>query len=158
MAPHFSVENATESFLETEPLRVALTRICDIEKISQSVAVLLSSDEYVRDLNVRFRNVKSTTDVLTFPSGQQSPFPLGDIAISIPYAQRQALLRGVSLADELTALIVHGVLHLVGYDDETEADKLRMQQRMNEVGEMMGTPIDAFWTSVLHQNGEEDGE
>ena len=89
---------------------------------------------------------------------RESPFPLGDIAISIPYAQRQALLRGVSLADELTALIVHGVLHLVGYDDETEADKLRMQQRMNEVGEMIGTPIDAFWTSVLHQNGEEDGE
>ena len=158
MAPHFSVEDATESALDTEPLRVALVKVCDIEKITQSVNVLLSSDEQVRDLNSRFRNVDATTDVLTFPSGQPSPFPLGDIAISIPYAERQAKLRGVPLEDELIALIVHGALHLVGYDDEAESDKLLMQKRMNEVGEMIGTPIDAFWTSVLHQDGDGDGE
>ena len=158
MGPHFSVENATESALDTEPLRGALARVCEIENITQSVTVLLSSDEHIRNLNSRFRNVDSTTDVLTFPSGQPSPFPLGDIAISTPYAERQAQLRGVPLENEHIALIVHGVLHLLGYDDETEADKLRMQHRMNEIGEMIGTPIDASWTSVLHQDGEEDGE
>jgi ssRNA-specific RNase YbeY (16S rRNA maturation enzyme) len=42
----------------------------------------------------------------------------------------------------------------VGYDDEEEDDKTAMQKRMNEIGELIGTPIDAFWTSVLHQDEE----
>ncbi|MEI7576639.1 MAG: rRNA maturation RNase YbeY [Armatimonadota bacterium] len=150
----FSVENATESELELSKLQLALEKVCGIEEISQSVHVLVTTDQQVQELNQRFRGIDATTDVLTFPSGQNHPFPLGDIAISLPYAQRQASARGVGLEQELIALIVHGVLHLKGYDDVQDEDKLRMQTRMNEIGEMIGTPIDAFWTSVLHQEEE----
>lgn len=158
MTPHFSVENDSSFELESDRLSSVLAQICELEGISQSVNVLLTSDEAVRALNARFRGIDSPTDVLTFPSGEGLPFPLGDIAVSVPYAKLQAEARGVELHDELIALIVHGVLHLLGHDDETDAERLKMQSRMNEIGEMIGTPIDASWTSVLHQSGEEDGE
>ena len=151
--PH-SVENATTVPVDLASLQDVLVRVCGIVHVTQSVHILLSDDEAIQELNQRFRGVDSTTDVLTFPSGQREPFPLGDIAISVPYAERQAQARGVSAHNEFIALIVHGVLHLVGYDDEEEDDKTAMQKRMNEIGELIGTPIDAFWTSVLHQDEE----
>lgn len=154
MTPHHTVENHSEQAIELDPLRAALAKIAEIEDIVQPVHVLLTSSERICELNTRFRHIDAETDVLTFPSGQGHPFPLGDIAVSVPYAKRQAELRGVSTEDELIALIVHGVLHLVGYDDEEESEKLKMQSRMNEIGEMIGTPIDAHWTSVLHQEEE----
>jgi probable rRNA maturation factor len=149
-----TVENATTVHVDLASLEDVLARVCGLVQVTQSVHILLSGDEAIQELNQRFRGIDSTTDVLTFPSGQREPFPLGDIAISVPYAERQAQARGVSAHNELIALIVHGVLHLVGYDDEEEDDKTAMQKRMNEIGELIGTPIDAFWTSVLHQDEE----
>ncbi len=154
MAPQHTVECEIDSHVDVAFLLDRLNRICLIEGVGQAVHVLVTGSEKVQELNLRFRGVDLDTDVLTFPSGQGLPFPLGDIAISHPYAVRQAEQRGVSTEEELVALIVHGVLHLVGYDDETEPDKLRMQTRMNEIGEMIGTPIDAYWTSVMHQEEE----
>ena len=154
MAPQHTVENSTEVVLELVPLLDCLNRVCQIEGVGQSVHVLVTDSDHVHDLNQRFRGVDADTDVLTFPSGQGLPFPLGDIAISLPYAMRQAEHRGVSIENELVALIVHGVLHLGGFDDETESDRLSMQKRMNEIGERIGTPIDAGWSSVLHREEE----
>jgi rRNA maturation RNase YbeY len=154
MAPLHIVENSSATSVSLDPLRACLSLVCEIEEVSQPVNVMLMGSQELRELNKTFRGVDADTDVLTFPSGQALPFPLGDIAISLPYANRQAALRGVSTENELVALIVHGVLHLVGYDDETEEDRLNMQIRMNEIGETIGTPIDAHWTSVLHQEEE----
>ena len=154
MGSPFSIENETGFELNLSATQLALEKVCEIESIQQAVNVLLTTDQQVQELNLRFRGIDGPTDVLTFPSGQSQPFPLGDIAISLPYAQRQATARGVSLEHELIALIVHGVLHLKGYDDEQDEDKVKMQTRMNEIGEMIGTPIDAFWTSVLHREEE----
>lgn len=154
MTPLHTVEDSSDSNVSLGPLRACLSLVCEIEEVSQSVNVMLMGSQQVRELNRKFRGVDADTDVLTFPSGQAFPFPLGDIAISLPYATLQAALRGVSTENELVALIVHGVLHLVGYDDETEEDRLNMQIRMNEIGETIGTPIDAHWTSVLHQEEE----
>lgn len=154
MAPQHSVDDLTGSELDLSELNQTLARICEIEAISQAVHIQLTSDDEIQRLNRGFRGVNASTDVLTFPSGQGAPFPLGDIAISVPYAFRQAEARGVSLHDEVIALMVHGVLHLVGLDDETEEDRSEMQRRMNELGDVIGTPIDASWTSVLHQEEE----
>jgi probable rRNA maturation factor len=150
MVAHSIVNNSGQT-LDTEFVLKVLQGTCDLQRIHQAVIVNLTHDDEMRALNSKFRNVSETTDVLTFPSGMGLPFPQGDIAISVPYAQSQADLRGVSLENEIAALVIHGVLHLVGYDDEEDDDKKRMQDAMKKVAQELAIPIDAEWTSILHQ-------
>lgn len=145
------LENTTQNEIDSEYLESILFRACEYCEITQSVSVRILSEHEIIDLNTRFRGKSEATDVLTFPSGLQEPFPAGDIAICIQYAEAQAKLRGVDTTNELSALIIHGVLHLAGFDDETDADRKEMQQEMKLIGEKLAVPIDAEWTSVLHQ-------
>jgi probable rRNA maturation factor len=114
------------------------------------VCVLLTDDEEMRHLNRHYRNVDDSTDVLSFPAGEFPGAPLGDIAISVPYAERQAKARGVSLQQELAYLAIHGGLHLLGFDDETEPDRADMVDRMNEAATEAGLKPDREWASLLH--------
>ena len=115
-----------------------------------AVCVLLTDDEEMRRLNRQFRNLDESTDVLSFPAGEFPGAPLGDIAISIPYAERQAKARGVSLQQELGYLAIHGGLHLLGFDDETEPDRAAMVDKMNEAATAAGLRPDREWASILH--------
>ena len=74
----------------------------------------------------------------------------GDIAISVPFAQRQAAARGVSLDVELQYLAIHGALHLIGWDDVEDREREQMQAEMNRIGGFVGLPPDPEWGSVLH--------
>src|SRR5580658_10417459 len=100
--------------------------------------LLLTSDSRVQDLNKRFRGVDEETDVLTFPAGDHAGNQLGDVAIAVPFAERQAKLRRVSLSQELGFLAIHGALHLVGFDDQTEDDRREMLRQMNIVASNSG--------------------
>jgi rRNA maturation RNase YbeY len=111
--------------------------------------VLLTHDEDIRRLNREFRHLDEPTDVLTFPSGEEDP--LGDIAIALPYASRQAEKRGVPLEQELAYLAIHGALHLAGFDDETEPERARMVREMNRIATELGLPPDEEWGSLLHE-------
>jgi probable rRNA maturation factor len=107
------------------------------------VTVLLTTDETVRDLNRRFRRKNKPTDVLSFPAKPlQNAKPgervAGDIAISVPTARRQGDACGHSLNMELKVLILHGLLHLAGYDHETDAG--RMQRRERKLRAQLGLP------------------
>ena len=90
-----------------------------------SLTILFSDDLHIQRLNREFRNKDKPTDVLSFPGGDPIPgMPepgryLGDIIISVPTASRQANESGHSLEAELQLLVIHGVLHLLGYDHET---------------------------------------
>lgn len=78
-------------------------------------------DRRIRTLNRRYRRQDRATDVLAFPAPASGPGGLlGDIVISLPYAARQARRRGEPLAAELDRLLLHGYLHLLGYDHETD--------------------------------------
>lgn len=112
------------------------------------VCVLLTEDDEMRELNHRFRNLDESTDVLTFPA--LDPSTLGDIAISIPYAERQAKRRGVSLKQEIGFLAIHGGLHLLGFDDESEDDRRTMVDEMNRAALAAGLKQDHEWASLLH--------
>lgn len=119
------------------------------------VDLLLTDDDEIQTLNHRFRQIDAPTDVLTFPAYlgdlPESPEePIGDIAISVPYAQRQATVRGVSLSNELAMLAIHGALHLVGFDDIEEQDRRMMQEEMNAMAIALGLEPDPEWSSVLH--------
>lgn len=115
------------------------------------IGLLLTDDETVRRLNLEHRGVDRTTDVLSFsfehwghwegdddapraddadvpdwPTHDEEP-PLGDIVVSVPQAARQAASQGVPLRRELALLIVHGALHLLGYDHYEDEDRETMQ-------------------------------
>jgi probable rRNA maturation factor len=82
------------------------------------VSVLFCGDARMRSLNARFRRKDKTTDVLAFPAPAGGL--LGDIVVSVPYAKRQARRRGEPASRELDRLLLHGFLHLLGYDHETD--------------------------------------
>jgi rRNA maturation RNase YbeY len=94
------------------------------------VSVLFVSDRTIRRLNKAYLNHDYPTDVLAFPQqgGVSSPQPhlFGDVVISVETAARQAKEHGHSLDQELALLLIHGILHLSGYDDTTPAARRRM--------------------------------
>lgn len=77
------------------------------------------SDDRIRQLNRRYRGFDRATDVLSFPTGEEN-VSLGDIAISVERARAQARQNGLTLELEIAQLILHGLLHLCGYDHETD--------------------------------------
>jgi rRNA maturation RNase YbeY len=150
---NITVLNQSGRRLRTAPLRTAAeTALSQHGRAFSPVCILLTGDDEVRDLNRRFRGIDENTDVLTFPSAV--PQILGDIAISVPYAHRQAEARGVSLAQELGFLAIHGILHLVGFDDEAEADRAEMVDQMNAAAVAAGLKPDYEWSSILHGGQE----
>lgn len=106
-----------DSLIETVVSKAYETLKIDEEK---TLNVILINDEKMKDFNTRFASKEATTDVLSFPSGLETE--LGDIFISIDKARAQAEEYGHSLDREIGFLIVHGILHCVGYTHETEDD------------------------------------
>jgi probable rRNA maturation factor len=100
---------------------------------ADSLAVCLVSDRRMREYNRTFRGTDATTDVLSFPSdplpGPVAERHLGDIVISVPAARRQARGAGHSLGRELKILALHGYLHLLGHDHETDDGSMKRLER-----------------------------
>jgi probable rRNA maturation factor len=95
------------------------------------VTVLLTTDATIRKLNRQFRGKNQATDVLSFPAeGIGVEKIAGDLAISVPAALKQAVDQGHSLATEIKVLILHGLLHLAGYDHETDEGKMARRERL----------------------------
>jgi probable rRNA maturation factor len=91
------------------------------------IVVLLTDDESVRTLNARFRGQDKATNVLSFPAAPMPGAPLGDIALAFGVCQAEARARNKPLADHLRHLVIHGVLHLAGYDHQDEREAARME-------------------------------
>jgi probable rRNA maturation factor len=118
--------------------RSAQAILSNLGETSAELGILLVGDQRMRGLNRRYRGKNHTTDVLAFamrearPPHHSHPMPdmLGDVVISVPTAWRQAMEAGRSLDDELAWLLVHGILHLCGYDHERNKNEaLRMHRR-----------------------------
>ena len=104
---------------------------------NQTATIAFVSDRRMRELNRSFRGIGKTTDVLSFPAGedeseQTATINLGDIAISVERAESQAAEYGLKFDSEIAQLILHGLLHLCGYDHEAdngEMDRLELRLR-----------------------------
>jgi probable rRNA maturation factor len=104
------------------------------------VTIAFVSDRVMRELNRRWRGKEGTTDVLSFPAGQDEfekaeGLTLGDVVISVEQAARQAAEHGLEFDEEVSQLILHGLLHLCGHDHETDngemnALELRLRRRL----------------------------
>ncbi len=109
------------------------------EGIEGEVALLVTDDAGIRQMNRDFRDIDRATDVLSFPAGEQGNGAfLGDIAISFERAAAQAAEYGHCLERELSFLAVHGTLHLMGYDHMEEAERLAMFAIQEKILEEMG--------------------
>lgn len=135
-----SVEVAVESTeIDIKALRTLAERVMAGEAVARgtALAVLVTDDEEMRRMNREFLGIDEPTDVLSFPDeaddfvqGVANEPLLGDIAIALPTAQRQAQAAGHPLAAEMAHLLVHGILHLCGYDHvESAEDEARMRER-----------------------------
>jgi probable rRNA maturation factor len=102
-----------------------------IGKQGSSATIAFVSDKTMRQLNRQFRGVNQATDVLSFPTEDGDEKNLGDIAISVDTATTQAKQNGLTLDEEVAQLILHGLLHLSGYDHETDKGEMnRLELRL----------------------------
>ncbi len=97
------------------------------------LSIVLTGDDQIQNLNRIYRKKNRPTDVLAFAQregayGEQAGRLLGDVVISVPTARRQAQARAATLRSELTMLLAHGLLHLLGWDHQTDAADRRMRR------------------------------
>jgi probable rRNA maturation factor len=109
-----------------------------IQMKDRELSILLTGDNQIQKLNRLYRRKNRPTDVLAFSQhegelGDLADRLLGDVVVSIPTARRQAEARKRDLVSELTMLLAHGLLHLVGWDHETPAKDRRMQVETNRL-------------------------
>lgn len=122
------------------------------------VSILITDDEVIKELNTEYRDIKKTTDVLSFPAidfaspadfkcikGQSEYFNpetgeliLGDIALSVQKIKAQADQYGHSVRREFAFLITHSILHLLGYDHINDEERLEMEKRQEEILSSLG--------------------
>lgn len=107
---------------------------------AREVTVLLADDAAVRDLNARFRGKDAATNVLSFPAAPSAAPHLGDVALASGVCAREAAAQGKPLAHHLQHLVVHGVLHLLSFDHETDVEAEEMEALERTVLAGLGVP------------------
>jgi probable rRNA maturation factor len=126
----------------TRKVLLTLDNLDRLEEEITEISIAFVDDDAMTELNKKFRGKKKTTDVLTFPADDSynepsaTGRPLGDIVISVDQARRQAAEEKHSLATEIRYLVVHGVLHALGYDHETDSGEMNALEV--EVREVVG--------------------
>ncbi|MGJ3240666.1 MAG: rRNA maturation RNase YbeY [Anaerolineae bacterium] len=129
------IQNPQGITLDEDQIRQAILVVLARHPQAQtaSVTVVIADDEVVQTLNRQHRGVDTPTDVLSFPADPLPPelaelegLYLGDLVIAYPYASAQAKRLHHSLNDTLALLVVHGTLHLLGYDHDTRSNRAQM--------------------------------
>jgi probable rRNA maturation factor len=127
-------------YVRTRSLAALARRALAAEDVAAgtSISIVVTDDVTVRDLNKRFLGIDAATDVLSFGLGGRTKFvgsgrELGEVIISYAAASRQAREARHPVEDELAHLLVHGVLHLLGYDHERDRDERRMRAREESI-------------------------
>lgn len=152
----FSVDNQME-----ELIKRAVDQVLSYEAFSKKaeVDIMLTDNSAIRELNKKYRGIDSATDVLSFPmlefeegyeedghvelgvedlNPESGEVILGDIVISLERAKEQSEEYGHSLSREVAFLVVHSMLHLLGYDHIQESDRVIMRRKEEEILEEMG--------------------
>lgn len=128
-----AVNRQRKTKIDTKAWEAFAAKAADaIGKANHSATIAFVSDKTIRQLNRQFRGVDKATDVLSFPAGDDANNSnLGDIAISVETAGAQARENGLTFDEEVAQLILHGLLHLSGYDHETDDGEMnRLELRL----------------------------
>jgi probable rRNA maturation factor len=163
-----ALDSAARARVDIEATRALCARVLEEEEVedASAVTIVFAGDELLRSLNREHRDLDVPTDVLSFPAWESGleaddefappevprdaddPGPyLGDIAISVETAARQAAEANLTIEQELAHLVLHGLLHILGYDHETPDDDAAMRAREEGI---LGPAIHA---STAHADG-----
>jgi len=96
---------------------------------NKDIELILTTDEEIQELNKTYRKLDKPTDVLSFPLEDMPGMPLGSIVISLDTAKRNANELNHSIEEEIKLLFIHGLLHLHGYDHETDNGEMREKEK-----------------------------
>lgn len=141
------VTNVEIPELITEDLMIRAAQVVleQEERADSDLSVVIDDDEKLRELNHSYLGIDSPTDVLSFAADEVDPdtgkIYLGDVIISIQRAAEQADASSEMLSDEIQLLIVHGTLHLIGYDHSNPAEKKKMWDAQQAALNVMGCKI-----------------
>lgn len=142
------VADKFSSYINHSEIRRAIVETLNYRKCPDqiSLTIVFQEDELLRQMNKQFLEIDATTDVLSFPAEYIDPETnyryLGDVLISVPQAIEQASAGAHSIEDELQLLVVHGVLHLLGYDHLEELDKQHMQAAQSTILRRLGNNVE----------------
>jgi probable rRNA maturation factor len=151
MTIEIEVLEAYRALVDIDLLQQAIRCVLAAERAEGDVTVKITDDAEVATLNRQFMGKEGPTDVISFPAVDEetdfvlppeeaeTPY-LGDIIIALPFTQKQAQRVGRPLGDELALLVVHGALHLLGYDHVTPEEKAEMWDRQNAILHGLGIP------------------
>jgi len=137
------IRNLQNKRIDTKWLKGTAASTLELESIGREkeVGIVLVDGEKMKDLNEKFRGRKMITDVLAFPIRDNlisTKDLLGEVIICVERAKQEARERKHSLKEELTLLLVHGILHLLDYGDEKWGERKIMQEREKEILESLG--------------------
>lgn len=131
------VANEQELEVDEARLSVLAAHVLRSEEVDEAaeLSILLVGSDHIRKLNARFAGDDHATDVLSFPmmEDEETSLLLGDVVICPAIARSNAVKVGHGLGAELETLLVHGTLHLLGYDHHDEEEKARMEERQRQI-------------------------
>ena len=136
----YIIDEQTECLIDCETLENQIKTILPILNCeNKELSILLTDDKKIRELNKQYRNKNISTDVLSFSQteGEENGLEhnlLGDIVISTSTALRQSSEHNLSIYEEIVLLIIHGILHLLGFDHErSDEDGVYMKEKTSEL-------------------------
>ena len=128
------IQNDSNYLIDATRLQAASQQVLSQHDVDPdtTLSIVFVDNAYIQNVNRQFRGFDSPTDVLSFPADEPpvqidgEPPYLGDLIIAYPYASEQAAREGHTLDDNLSLLVVHGTLHLLGYDHDTPENRAEM--------------------------------
>ena len=128
-------KEAGGTFSNRDLKRIALKVLELVEQSQAELSLALVNNREIRKLNAKYRQKDYPTDVLSFPAANELPIGvrlLGDVVISVEKAAEQAKQRGRTLNEEMVTLLIHGIVHLLGYDHERSPKDARIMGRLEK--------------------------
>ncbi len=150
MSFEIDVQNQGNYAVDESRLQTASKTVLSQHDVHPDTAltIVITDNDYVRNLNRQHRNIDSHTDILSFPADappveiEGEPPYLGDLVIAYPYASAQAERESHDLNDSLALLVVHGTLHLLGYDHDTAENRAEMWAAQDAALQSLGISTD----------------
>ncbi len=130
---NFFSEEKTFKINNKKKLRILLKEVCELEKVKLSfINCVFCSDEYLLEINKKYLKHNFLTDIITFDHSDRKNHIEGDLYISVDRVKDNARTYKHTFLNEITRVVLHGLLHLMGYNDKTEKEKKRMRLLENK--------------------------